>query len=173
MDDPARRAALLVALGEAQHHAGDAVHLQTLPDGARLALAIGDAGLAARAALANQRTITLALKVDEERVTLLEDVLDALGPSDSCDRARVLVALATELHHSTDPRRRDAAHEAVAIARRLADATCLGQVLGGAVFALWEPGTLPERLEIATELHDLARGSGDPLLEIWRIDGLR
>ncbi|MGH9009215.1 MAG: hypothetical protein ACRDYF_05125, partial [Acidimicrobiia bacterium] len=37
---------------------------------------------------------------------------------------------------------------------------------GLAVFALWEPDTLPERLEIATELYELAKRRGDPVLEI-------
>ncbi len=166
LGDPARRAALLVALGEAQHHAADAAHRQTLIDAANLALELDDPTLAARALLANQRTITITLAVDSERVALFERVLEALGPDDSSDRARVLVAMATELHHSTDPRRFDFARKAVAVARRINDPACLGQVLGLAAFALWESDTLPERLEIATELFGLAEQLGEPMLEI-------
>jgi hypothetical protein len=54
----------------------------------------------------------------------------------------------------------------VAVARRLGDPACLGQVLGVAGFALWAPENLPEFLEIATELTGLADQLGDPLLEI-------
>jgi tetratricopeptide (TPR) repeat protein len=166
LGDPARRAALLVALGEAQHHAGETGHRRTLAEAAGLALELGDAALAARAALANQRPVSLMLRPDPERVVLLERVLEALGPDDSAARARVLIAIATELHHSTDPRRHELAREAVTVARRLGDAGCLGRVLGLAAFALWEPDTLAERLEIATELSDLAGRLHDPILSV-------
>jgi DNA-binding SARP family transcriptional activator len=166
IDDSHRRAAVLVALGEAQHHAADVSHGQTLIDATNTALDVGDAVLAARAALANQRPISLAPAVDSERIALLERVLEALGPEDSTLRARVLVAIAIEVHHSTDPRRSDFARTAVAVARRLDEPACLGWVLGQAAFALWEPATLPERLDIATELYELARRQGDPVLEI-------
>ena len=166
IDDPARRAALLVALGEAQHHAGDASHRQTLLDAARLALDLGDGPLAARAALANQRPVTVTGAVDPERVALLEDVLGVLGPGDTNARARVLVAVASELHHSADPRRHEFARQAVAVARRLNDPACLGQVLSLAGFALWEPENLPELLGIAIELNALAEQLGEPVLEI-------
>jgi DNA-binding SARP family transcriptional activator len=166
IDDPARRARLLAALGEAQHHAGDASHHQTLVDAVGLALELGDAALATRAALANQRPLTIVGAAGPERVALLERVLAALGPEDTGARARVLVALASELHHSTDPRRHEFARQAVAVARRLGDPACLGQVLGVAGFALWAPENLPEFLEIASELTGLADQLGDPLLEI-------
>jgi hypothetical protein len=164
IDDPGRRAAMLVALGEAQHHAGDAAHRQTLVDAADAALQIGNASLAVRAALANQRPPVGTFT--PERVALLERVLDALPPDDTSDRARVLVALAGELHHSTDPRRHEFAHEAVAVARRVDDPACLAWVLGLAAFALWQPENLPERVEIASELSAIAAAQGDPVLEI-------
>jgi DNA-binding SARP family transcriptional activator len=166
LHDPARRAALLVALGEAQHQAADLAHRRTLIDAANLALELGDGALAARAALANQSTINISMDVDAARVSLLERVLDALGPDDSGARARVLVAIASELHHSPDPRRFDFARQAVTVARRLDDPATLGRVLGLAAFALWEPDSLPERLEIATELFELAEQLADPMLEI-------
>jgi tetratricopeptide (TPR) repeat protein len=78
----------------------------------------------------------------------------------------VLVALAGELHHSSDPRRHEFARAAVEVARRTGDLACLAQVLGHACFALWQPGNLPERVEIATELSELAEALGDPVLEI-------
>ena len=166
IDDPARRAALLAALGEAQHHAGDAAHRQTLVDAANLALEFGDSALAARAALANQRQVSVLGTIVPERVALLERVLEALGPAETSARAHMLVALAGELHHSTDPRRHELARQAVAVARRLRDPACLARVLALAGFALWQPENLLERVEIATELSGLAEHLGDPLLEI-------
>ena len=162
--DPARLAALLVALGEAQYHAADAAHRQTLVDAANLALECGDGGLAARAALATQRPMVGT--VAPERVTLVERVLEALGPDDSIARARALVALAGELHHTSDPRRHELARQGVAVARRLGDPTCLAWVLGFAGFALWQPENLSERVEFATELAGLAERLRDPVLEI-------
>jgi tetratricopeptide (TPR) repeat protein len=165
--DPGRRAAILVALGEAQYCSGNSAHRQTLLDAGHLALQLGDGELAARAALAN-RGAALALHgaVEHDRVTLLEEVLGALGPDDSTARARVLVALAAALHFTDDPRRHDLAREAVAVARRLGDPTCLAHVLGLAGLALWDPSTLPERVAFASELNDLAAELGDPVLEV-------
>ncbi|MCA1841621.1 MAG: AAA family ATPase [Actinobacteria bacterium] len=166
LGDPGRRAAVLVALGEAQHNAGDGAHRRSLLEAANLALELGDGQLAAHAALANQRPISITGAVDEERVALFERVLEALGPADTSDRARMLGAMATELHPGTDPRRYDLAREALAVARRVGDPACLGHVLAYAAFALWEAETLPERLEIATELSQLAGQLGDPMLQL-------
>src|SRR5207302_8128406 len=94
--------------------------------------------------------------VEPDRVALLERVLDALGPDDTGARARILVALAGELHFTDDPRRHDLAREAVTVARRLDDPACLAHVLGMAGSALSAPGTLPERLDLAAELSELA-----------------
>ncbi|MGQ0466316.1 MAG: BTAD domain-containing putative transcriptional regulator [Sporichthyaceae bacterium] len=90
---PAQRARMLVALGEAQHHAGDPAHRVTLRDAAAAALAVGDALLAARAAVANERPVTVLGKVDSEQLALYRSVLDALGSEPSPARARVLAAL--------------------------------------------------------------------------------
>jgi tetratricopeptide (TPR) repeat protein len=87
-----------------------------------------------------------------------------LGPDDTTDRARVLVALASELHHGSDPRRYDLAREAVTVARRTGDPSCLADVLGLAGLALWVPGNLTERVEMATEMSELAERLDDPVL---------
>jgi tetratricopeptide (TPR) repeat protein len=165
VDSGRRKAAMLVALGEAQHCAGNSAHRLTLLTAGRLALQDGDPGLAARAALANQRPLTIYGAVDGERVALLEAVLGALGPGDTTVRARVLVALASELHHSTDERRHALAREAVAVARRLGDPACLADVLAMAGFALWGPDSLQMRAEMAAELSQLAGKLRDPVLE--------
>ncbi|MGQ0466310.1 MAG: BTAD domain-containing putative transcriptional regulator [Sporichthyaceae bacterium] len=163
--DPVRRARLAVALGEAQYRAGDPAHEHTLADATAKALEVGDPELAARAALANQRTINVLLTGDHERIVLLERVLAALGEADGSARARVLAALSITVGHD-DPRRYECAREAVAVARRLDDPIALGRVLGLAVFVLWRAESLPEQLALAVELADLAARSGDPVLEV-------
>jgi DNA-binding SARP family transcriptional activator len=166
LDDPARRAELLVSLGEAQHHAGEAAHRATLREAAGLALDLRLGVLAERAVLANLRPVNVLAAVDPDRVGLLECVLDCLGPADTAARARVLAALASELHHTADPRRHDLAREAITVARRLDDPICLGRVLAVAGFSLWGPHTLAERVAIAAELGALAEPLGEPVLQI-------
>ncbi|HVW34712.1 MAG TPA: hypothetical protein VHL53_19420, partial [Acidimicrobiia bacterium] len=161
-----RRAALLVAQGEAQHNAGDRAYRPTLLEAVDLALELGDGAVAARAALVDQRTQTFMGVPDRERVAVLERVLEGLGAGDSSARARVLVALATELHFGQDPRRHELAREAVAVARRIGDPASLAHVLGLAGFALWDPDTLPERVAMAAELSTLARRLGDPVIQV-------
>jgi hypothetical protein len=166
LDDPARRAELLVSLGEAQHHAGEAAHRATLREAAGLALDLRLGVLAERAVLANLRPVNVLLVLDPERVALLEALLDCLGPGDTGGRARVLAALASELHHTADPRRHDLAREAITVARRLDDPVCLARVLAMAGFCLWEPETLAERVAIAGELNALAEPLGEPATHI-------
>jgi DNA-binding SARP family transcriptional activator len=166
VDDPPRRAAVLVALGQAQLHAGDAAHREHLKEGANLALELRDGALAARAALAVQRPVNVLGAVDPDRVDLMERVLVALGTSDGSARAGVLVTLAAELHHSTDPRRHDLARQAITVAREVDDPLCLARVLAVAGFALWQPETSTERMAIALELEALAEPLGDPVVQI-------
>ncbi|MGQ0464328.1 MAG: BTAD domain-containing putative transcriptional regulator [Sporichthyaceae bacterium] len=166
LPDAARRARLLAALGEAQHRAGDAAHRATLRDAVAAALALGDGELAARAALANQRPVSVLADVDTEHVALLESILNALGAEPTPTRARVLAALGSGLHHGTDPRRHALVREALTVARALDDPLCLAHVLAVAGYALWQPDTLAERREIAEELAALAEPLGDPVVEI-------
>jgi len=164
--DPARRARLLVALGEAQHHNGDGAHRATLREAATRALDLGDGALAARAALGHEPPVTVRGQVDPEQVALYRAVLDALGPEPTPARARVLAALGAELHQGDDPQRHDLVRQALTAAREVDDPLCLARVLAVAGFALWLPATLPERLAIAAELAALAEPLGDPVVGV-------
>ena len=166
IDEPSRKARTLVALGEAQYHAGDGAYRQTLRDAAELALELGDGELAAHSALITQRPPAVLGAPDADRLGLLERVVVALGRSDTSARARVLVAMATELHFAGDPRRDEVAREAVAVARRLDDPSCLAYVLGMAAYAMWAPGTLSERVPMVAEMNGLAAELDDPVLQI-------
>lgn len=161
--------ALIIALGEAQRRAGDPAHRDTLLEAGRLAEQLGDAGLIARAALANQRGLFSRLgAVDGERVAALEAALEAVGPSDSTERAQLLAALASELHFAGDERRRvELGREGLAIARRLGDITTLAEALVALWLATLDPAAASERSQLAGELAQIAERIGDPVLEFY------
>ena len=164
--DNSRRASLLVRLGEAQRRAGDAAHRQTLLEAATVAESVGDTSALARAALANHRGFfSLAGRVDGERVAVLERALEAIGPSDSGIRARLLANLAEELGFSSQHERREQlAAEALAMARGLGDPPVLAHVLARRYSALV---TTPERHGEMVELAALAAQLDDAALVLW------
>ncbi len=158
---------LLVLLGEAQQTAGDPAHRETLLRVARAAERLGRTATLVRAALANTRQVTwsFALKIDEERVAVIEAALRALGDEESAERARLLAQLGLELTWSPDrPRRVRYSDEALAMARRASDPLLLARVLLPRFYAIWSPGTLDERLAITGELLDIADTLHDPVL---------
>jgi hypothetical protein len=108
-------------------------------------------------------------------VALLEDALAGLAEHEEALRARVMARLAWELFWSDDgPGRREAlARDAIAVARRTADASTLAYTLSARRYATWGTGSIEERLVIATELHVLARRTADSELVMeahhWRV----
>ncbi|MCD2192111.1 AAA family ATPase [Actinomycetospora endophytica] len=164
-DDPAR-VGLLIALGEAQRRAGDVAHRQTLLAAAGHARTLGDTEGLARAAIANSPGSKPSVFgiTDRERVAVLEAAVDAVGPTDSPTRARLLAVLALELFHTGDRARRlFLSDAALAIARRLGDPEVLADVLVARPFAIGGPDTLATRLSETGELVELARRLGDPV----------
>ena len=160
-----QRTGLLIALGEAERRAGDTAHRETLLEACRLAAEQGDGDALARAALASARGIYSSLVggVDDERVRVLEDALEARGRDGSPTRARLLAALALELGYAGDWERRvGLADEALAIARRSGDTATLAHVLLQRFFTLYVPDTLEDRLANTEELLPLADQMGDP-----------
>lgn len=100
-------------------------------------------------------------EINETVVSALRSSLAAL-PEEGPLRARVLLALANELHHSTPyDERRALVDEAFAIARGLADDALLVDACQVACVSLWVARTAPERLGWATESMDLAASRGD------------
>ncbi|MGH9001979.1 MAG: ATP-binding protein, partial [Acidimicrobiia bacterium] len=148
---------LLIALGEAQRCAGDRAHRDTLLEAGRLAHEADDSARAARAALANPRgAFSRVGAIDPERVAALEAALEAIGPAVTPVRARLLAALATELHFAGDERRLQLGREALGLARELDDPATLAQVLTAVWFATWGSAPLSERLPMVAELGELA-----------------
>lgn len=161
-----RRVEVTISLGEAQLRAGYRAFRETLLDGARGALGLGDPELQARAALANNRGFfSSAGEVDEERVHCLQEALRAYDPVPSAVRARLLAQLAVELTFAGDwDLRRGHSDEAVAMARELGDPGTLAIVLLQRIPALWHASTVEDRVAGAEEAAQLAHALEDPLL---------
>ena len=157
---------LLVRLGDAQRLAGIAAHRGTLLAAAHLAQELGDPGLLAEAALANNRGYTSMVGTfDEERITALWSALDAAGDDDSPVRARLLVTLASELMLGRPSP--ELADEAVEIARRLGDERCLLEVSRARQYAAWVPSRIVELLAEIPDLLELAERVGDAQELVW------
>ena len=92
-------------------------------------------------------------------MTAIEAALDAVGPADSPERARLLAALATELHLSGDERPVALSREGMAIARRLGQTSTLAEAVEAVWLAVRDPAALPERAALAQEL-TLIAGAG-------------
>jgi len=162
----AEQVELLIGMGEAQRRAGDAAHRQTLLAASGLARRRGDAAGQARAAIANSPGSKPSIfgVTDHERVVALEAALDAVGPVDSADRARLLATLALELFHSDDrDRRLRLSDDALALARRLDRPELLAQVLAARPFAIGGPDTLERRVADTAELLRVAERLADPV----------
>jgi len=109
-----------------------------------------------------------------EIIAQLEQALDALGANDPALRARLLERLAIELAYGPDAARREAASdEALALARRAGDPAALAAALNARHVALWGPEHTERRLELASEMLDLARHADNNELALqarnWRV----
>jgi class 3 adenylate cyclase/tetratricopeptide (TPR) repeat protein len=165
--DERLRCDLLIGLGTAQRRTGDPAHRQTLLDAAAIAASLGDRDRLVAAALANSRGGASASgQVDHERATVVERALDAVGPGDGPERARLLAILGAELAYGTDRDRRSfLVAEALAMARRLDDPRCLLHVIGDVYGSDLSPDTVEDRLAdldlavlLATQVGDLKAG---------------
>lgn len=161
------RVEAMCGLGEAQRDQGDAEFRSTLLQAGWAALSAGLVELAARAAIANQRGFASVISgVDEERVELLNAVLEALGAEQSARTAMVLATLGEELLYDSSQRERrlDLADRAVAMAAELGDPRTEAAV----AIRCFDVGNVPERwaeqparLAALTEIADF---TGDPIL---------
>ena len=169
---PARRAELMVALGDMKRRARDVAGARTvLREAARLARQSGAAAVFADAALAfggglgGNHPIASA---DRDVIAMVEEALDLLPDDDSPRRCRLLGRLATELYLTDDIDRRDAVSaESLAMARRLDDPGCLATALYSRQMATFGPDGVAERDAAAGEILQLAERVGDVELELW------
>jgi tetratricopeptide (TPR) repeat protein len=159
----AARAEALIGLGEAQRQSGVPAYRDTLLEAAGIAGELGDADLAARAALANNRGFVSRMGwVDADRVGAIERALELDDPPQPARHARLLSLLAKELAFEPDhSRRRALGDEAIVLARRASDPRTLAVALECSCYALWAPDTLATRAERVRELSALVAQVGD------------
>ena len=165
--DSAERCQALIGLGEAQLQSGEAAYRETLLEASRIASALADAELAARAALANNRGGVSSTfgEIDAERLAAIERAIELDDPPNRARRARLLAIKALELEWDPDfGMRRALAEEAVSLARATEDARTLAEVLRNVEEAIRAPDTLAWRIGLAEELVGCAAEVGDPAL---------
>jgi DNA-binding SARP family transcriptional activator len=160
----AERAELLVRLGEAATRAGDPSALETIRRGAELAEACGADDTLIRAALATTRGSLRSLWSGEQ-LAIVEAAVARAGRADLATRARLIALLAQSLSHTGQRERRlAAAREALDLARSSLDPVLLVEVAPDVLYALWTPGSVTERAELAGELTVRADDVDDPRL---------
>ena len=163
------RTELLIALGEAERRAGNPAYRETLLEAARQARQSEDHDALARAALANCRgsLMSLAGRIDRERLDMLEAALAAVGDDDSPIRARLMAHAALE-QVWTGEREELArlADAAVTMARRLADPATLADVLLSSFYVIYNPASATQRMDWTGELLALAGQLGDPRIAL-------
>lgn len=156
--------AAAVGLGQAQRDQGDPAFRDTLLDVSRRARDSGAVDVLVEAVLANQRGYaSLIGAVDAERVDLVEQALEAVGPERTATRARLLALLASEVAYGGDPpRARRLAADAVAVARKVADPSTLAAVLIQVLGPAHDPADLDGWTRLMAEAAGLARQLRDP-----------
>jgi hypothetical protein len=173
-DDPRRRAALMLGLGDAQRQTGDPSHRETLLAAGRLADAVDAVDILVRAALRNNRGWnSMVGAVDRERVDMVTRALERLGNADSPDRARLLALLCVEVIWDVGfEERLSMATEAVEIARRTGDNAALVDAIRLSHESITMPHTLELRRSWNAEACELADRLGDPIARLhandWR-----
>ena len=165
-EDGPERCEAQIGLGDAQRLTGDSGFRETLLEASRIASTLEDAGLAARAALANNRGYaSVIFAVDAERLAAIARAIELDKPRSPARRARLLALQAQELLWDADfARRRALAEEAIALARRSDDKRTLAEVLRGAHTAMLSAQTLELRAALAEEIAGCAEELGDPAL---------
>jgi len=180
---PRRRCELLLALGAAQHAAGDPAARQAFETAARSARALADAGdpagpgLLADAALgvANRGIGHLHSTPDAAAAAGLEEALARVPASvDRSRRALVLGRLALEAAARREEARSLAfSAEAEQLARGAGEPHALATVLSDRYAVLWSFNHVGDRLKLASEVLDLAVDAGARDLALrgrgWRL----
>ncbi|MEW6269755.1 MAG: AAA family ATPase, partial [Thermodesulfobacteriota bacterium] len=176
--DAVLRCDLLLCLGEALQRAGSTRRAKEAQQrAAEAARELRDPTRLARAALGFAWRDYVGDAGDRATIALLEEAVTALGEGDPALRARLLARLAMEIYFLEPRARRDAlSADAVAIARRLDDATVLASALLARHFALRGPDAVDAQLALADEIIALGRAGAarEVVLEgrLWRIGNL-
>jgi class 3 adenylate cyclase len=167
--DSRERCEALLGLGTAQRQTGDPAHRETLLEASMVASALGNAELAARAALENNRgDPSVYGGIDEERLAAIDRAIELDDPPEAARRARLLALKALELEWDPDFARRQAlADEAVLLARTTGEVRTLAEVLRTVLFACRSAETLEMRSELTEELLHCVPVLEDRALDYW------
>ncbi|HLN17692.1 MAG TPA: AAA family ATPase [Acidimicrobiales bacterium] len=164
--DPVLYCDLLIGFGTALRHTGDAAYRATLLEAAAIAKNLGDGERLVASVLMNGRGLLgggVAGEVDHERVAVIEEALEVVGPRDSNSRALLLAALSSELMFSTDFERwSKTSGAALEMARRLGDAAVFLRVTG-TIYSMSLPDNLGDRLTDLAQALSFAEEMDDPL----------
>jgi hypothetical protein len=169
-DETVERCRALIGLGEAQRLIGNASHHETLLEASRIAAALQDGELAARAVLANTRGLPMVIgETDQELLSAIEGALELDDQSNPGRRARLLGNYALELSYDEEQfaRRRAIADEGIALGRDSGDPAALAAVLQDAGQAVWSADTVPQCAEMMEEKLGAAARAQDPALLWW------
>ena len=162
--DAAARVDLLINLAEARLVLGgdEGQRQQIAARGIELARALGDGARFGRAALVWAGPHREDNVTNHHLIALLEEALGVVGPEDSAIRATLLARLMAALFYLPGMReRRTALHgEALAIARRVGDASALLYVLRLGCW-LWDPGNAEAQIAMGREMLSIAHAAGD------------
>jgi class 3 adenylate cyclase len=159
-DDAARRCEILLTLAEFHGRTG------TFDQGREFALRAAELARSRRssedlalAALRLGGELPMAPALDEERIALLHEALEAFGGRDDPLCVRLLSRLSLELAMPDPPRAVPFCDEALAMARRLGELESLAYALHARHDAFPGPEYLEERLELASEMLEVARAA--------------
>ncbi len=165
----------LTCLGGAERFLGEGQHREHLIEAARLAQQADDVDRLVAAVLENGGGVGDVAGADADRIELIGAALNAIGPTDSATRARLLALRALELGAfagAASPEAFEVAEHALTTARRVNDPATLSFVLHAYTDAKRVPHTLPQRLELATENVALSKDRADPVALGWAIQDL-
>jgi tetratricopeptide (TPR) repeat protein len=156
---------LLVEEADARARAGDPPAARSLlDDAARRAAALGDAERLGHVALGVQRLGARFAMARDAVVELLEAARNALHGTGTPLEAQITASLARELTHSVPEHRARAgplSERALALAREVDDPPTLAACLLARHDVLWTPGRATERIDLTSEIVELARSTAD------------
>jgi hypothetical protein len=156
---------LLLRIGESDARAGALVSSrEAFLEAANLARRMGLAKYLGRAAIGyGGRLLWVRVGSDTNLIPLLQESLDLLGGED--DRLRVLLLTRLACAWRSHAERRDESdamsRQAVEFARELGDQRTLALAIIGRFHATWWPDNPAYRLELSTEVVELAERAGD------------
>ena len=164
--DERRRATLLLALGDAQHHAGNISDARAaLAQVADIARHVDNPTLVARAAIVLSGLRLTTSGADPLLMELLEEAAARRAELDDALRARLLACLGSQIAFVDAPRHAEVAREAVAAARRSGDPGALASALASEGFT-GQTLDHTERNLRYLEVARLAAEAGDLDLEV-------